>query len=151
MPTATLELWAGADADLDGLDYLAARLDRAMLEGTVDAAHEMEAAIRAQLPDSLARTWQMRITALPDGAVVTLFTEDEIAYYWWSGTRAHPIEARRAEALAFHWRGAQRFYRSVWHPGTQKHPYVELAGGLAGRDMRESYEEAVARAIGGTS
>ncbi len=148
MPTARLELWAEAEDDLQGLDALPSAFDRAMLEGTIDAAEDLEAAIKGQLPDSLARTWRRSITALPNGAIVTLFTEDEVAYYWWSGTRAHEIAARYAKALRFNWQGSWWYRQSVWHPGTQRHPYVEFAGGFAARDMRGSYEEAVQRAIG---
>lgn len=41
-----------------------------------------------------------------------------------SGTRAHPIVARRAKALRFMWKGKLRFFKSVWHPGTKPNDFI---------------------------
>lgn len=45
------------------------------------------------------------------------------------GTKAHPIVAVRASALAFYWAkfGKVVFYKSVWHPGTKPNPFMTRA------------------------
>lgn len=160
---ARLELYGVVDVtDPSAYERLADDLDAAMQEGAIDAADVLAERIAQDTPDWVARGWRQpdsrTITPLPDGARVTLRNDDEFAYYYWSGTKKHPIVARFAQALAFFWPNApaiagqpagadgKHLFRSVMHPGTKKHPYVEESGAAALPAMRQSYEDAVRRA-----
>lgn len=143
--------------DIAALDRLPAELDRAMLRATIDAADDLHDAIRARIPRSEGSeagphaqdSWRRRIVPYSNGALVILFTEDAIAYYYWSGTKAHPIVARFAKALHFFVNGQELFRKRVNHPGTRPHPYVEEAGRAVLPIARQRYEDAVSRALSG--
>lgn len=160
---ARLELYGVVDpmADASGL---ADELDRAMQEGAIDAADVFVERVRQNAPEWVARGWgdvgSRTITPLTDGARVTLGNSNEIAYYYWSGTKKHPIVARFAQALRFMWPGAppgagppaadgHHYFKRVMHPGTKPHPYVEQTGAAALPEMRGSFEEAVRKALEG--
>lgn len=150
---AQLELYGVVDVtDPSAYEHLADDLDAAMAQGALDAADVLYERIRQDTPDWVSEGWtpEDRVyTPLPDGARVTLRNDDEFAYYYWSGTKAHPIVARFAQALHFFIGGRELFRKSVQHPGTKKHPYVEEAGAAALPAMRQSYEDAVRRALEG--
>lgn len=151
-----LELLINTEADdLSPLVTLPARLDQALLGATIDAADDMYNAIVARIPRSdgpgphAQDSWRRRIIPYANGAMVVLFTEDRVAYWYWSGTKAHPIVARFAQALHFWSGGNEYFRRAVKHPGTRPHPYVEQAGAATLPLQRERYDVAISRALSG--
>ena len=159
---ARLELYGVVDpmADASGL---ADELDRAMQSGAIDAADVLLERIRQDAPEWVSEGWgavgSRSIEPLADGARVNLSNTDEIAFYYWSGTKKHPIVARFAQALRFVWPNApasmpaasdgRHYFRRVMHPGTKKHPYIEEAGAGALPAMQGSFEDAVRKALEG--
>lgn len=161
---ARLELYGYVDP-MDDASGLADELDKAMLSGAIDAADVLVERIRQDVPEWVSKGWSdigsRSITPLTDGARVNLSNTNEIAYYYWSGTKKHPIVARFASALRFLWpnapasvppnpRDGHHYFRRVMHPGTKKHPYLEEAGAGATPAMQGSFEDAVRKALEGT-
>ena len=63
------------------------------------------------------------------------------------GTKPHIIAARRAQALSFVCKGVRVFKRYVKHPGTEKRPFLSIAGGYAAGFMDTYAEGMINRAV----
>ncbi len=153
MVTVVLRVRHNAGEVSRGLSPYPDRLTAAMREGTREAAATLEAGIRSGIPvgpgpgPHARDSWGSRLTPTPQGARATVESTDEIAYYYHSGTRPHVIRPRNARALRFTVGGRTVFARSVNHPGTRPHPYVEAGGREATPEIRRSYEDAVRRVL----
>jgi hypothetical protein len=67
-------------------------------------------------------------TFLGNDLSVQVVADTPYAKFVEEGTRAHPIEARRAKVLRYHQNGRLMFRKRVRHPGTR--PYRYLQGAL---------------------
>ena len=81
-------------------------------------------------------TWATGIKATARHAK---FVEDD--------TRPHRIEARRAKALRFVWRGQLTFRRGVNHPGTTGTHFMAKAGEVGRRALEDFVERAARHAF----
>lgn len=159
--TATIKVGVSSNhEDLQrGFSRISGGLNRAMLEGVEEGTLRLAGAIRSGIPignpDPLGRqpgqghpqhardTWNHLVERTPRGGRGIVSSDDEIAFYYWSGTRPHPITAIRSRALRFFFRGHERFFANVWHPGTRPHPYVEEGGARAEADIKSRFDDAV--------
>lgn len=69
------------------------------------------------------------------------------AHYVEYGTKPHPIEVRRRQALRFVQSGAVRFARRVNHPGTKPTHFMDEAATEGARYLDWRMEDAIARAF----
>lgn len=60
----------------------------------------------------------------PRGLQVTVGSDNRIALLHHTGSRAHPIVARRAPVLRFVQNGRVRYAKRVFHPGTKPNRYL---------------------------
>lgn len=90
-------------------------------------------------------TWHHLVERTPTGGRGIASSDDMVSYLYWHGTREHPIVAIRKRALTFFWRGYQRFFRSVLHPGTRPHPFIEEAGERVEPFLKEDFDRPVSR------
>lgn len=82
-----------------------------------------------------ARGLGYRTDERPGGVTATFYAGGPHAFLlpiFIHGSKAHPIVARRAQALRFFWERGPRgpgiyYYKSVWHPGTDPNPFVAQA------------------------
>lgn len=144
--TATIRVGVRSNHEdlIRGFSRIDRNLTEAAFEGTQDATLRLAGAIRSRIPysnpDPLGRagrtmddhthareTWTHHVERTPKGGRGIASSDDFISYLYWHGVKEHPIVATRKK-LHFLFRGVERWFASVWHPGFRPHPFVEEAG-----------------------
>ena len=154
---ATVEVGTRSNAEdlIRGFSRIDRRLNEAMYEGTHQGILRLQSAIKSGIPfgsperkpdhvEHARETWHYSILKTASGGRAISSSDDEISYYYHSGTREHPIHAIRARALRFFWKGRMRSFKSVWHPGTRAHPFVEEGGAQAEAGIKRDFDTEVA-------
>lgn len=124
-------------------------LTRAMQSATARAGdHLIDALERLDNSDG---EWIGRPFNTPTGAHFTATPTRDTQVWRETGTRPHPIVAKKKSALRFFWnkRRGVAFFRRVNHPGQRPSPYVERAGRFAERAMFEEFDRAVDKELKG--
>lgn len=117
------------------------------LPGTVRDAVDMahDEAVR-EIPKRTGRTASTIRTSshrIPRGAVGSVYSTDEIAYYLEVGTREHVIRPRHRKALRFEVDGRVVFARMVHHPGTRAYRWLEKTQYATSSPISELFERKV--------
>lgn len=135
------------------------RLDAAMTRAATDGLGILHAAMRAEIPRSddpdrapgphAQDDIDRRLRVAADGTVTgEAFTNNEVLYYRWSGTRPHVIRPRNAKALRFRGSSGEHvFAGKVNHPGTKAHPWVEAAGAKSEAAIKAGFVKEVEEAL----
>jgi hypothetical protein len=109
------------------------------------SAPTLERKLRAAAPVVSGRM-RDRTTVTPSRPLhLTVTVDTPYATYTTEGTEPHEIAATRAGALRFFWDRVgppqPRFYRRVWHPGTQPNPWYKKVIDDWGRILTEQQVE----------
>jgi hypothetical protein len=144
-----------------GFSRIDRNLTQAAFEGTQDATERLVGAIRSGIPfsnpDPLGRagrtvddreharnTWGHMVERTPKGGRGIASSDNFISYLYWHGVQEHPIVATRKK-LRFFWRGHERFFANVLHPGFRPHPFIEEAGQRVEAFLKEDFDRPVSR------